>query len=147
MSEQVCLCIHHRYTIPWKCHRSACKWCVGGQRARVWNTCSRTSQNWPLFLRAFILATVESRKLSSSKIKQPFGIIFVPWNIIPVQNIRKQPNYYTSTLSITLHSLCVRLKLNSIIRVGFINWWLERGLERGDCDVDCALYNIICPVH
>lgn len=47
--------------------------------------------------------------------------------------------YYASLI------VCARLKLNSIIRVGFINWWLERGLERGDCNVDCALYNIICP--
>ncbi|TNN36430.1 hypothetical protein EYF80_053414 [Liparis tanakae] len=38
--------------------------------ARGERTCSLTSQNWPLFLRAFILATVESRKLSSSKIRR-----------------------------------------------------------------------------
>lgn len=42
----------------------------------IFLTCSLTSQNCPLFLRAFILATVESRNVSSSKIKYPFGVIF-----------------------------------------------------------------------
>lgn len=49
-------------------------------------TWSLTSQNWPFFLRAFILATVESRKLSSSKIKYPLGII------LEIKPLQKQNN-------------------------------------------------------
>lgn len=85
-----------------------------------------------------------------------------PGNFHPQKsNSRLESSWYLEILFLFQHLRTIKLKhftiiyytflivcassMNYIIRAGFINWWLERGLERGDCSVDRALYIIICP--
>ncbi len=64
-----------KHTLPWVMFQPSHNDTENNKVKNGCVTCSLTSQNWPFFLRAFILATVESRKVSSSKIKYPLGII------------------------------------------------------------------------
>lgn len=94
-----------KHTLPWVMFQPSHNDTENNKVKKGCVTCSLTSQNWPFFLRAFILATVESRKVSSSKIKYPLGIIL---EIKPLQKWNN--NMLKSELGLYLNiypTLCI----------------------------------------